>query len=224
MSIEVETVIFDLDGTIVDTAPDLHAATNVVLAHFQRQPIRLGQIRDLVGYGARALIEKGLEITGGQQGLNMDEAHSLFLSHYQDHIAAHSKVYEGAEQLLTNLHESGARVGLCTNKPRYLALDLLEQLGLSTYFHAVHGGDNLPYRKPDPRHIISTIEDAGGSHMAVMIGDSTPDVQAAKGVTIPSIVVRHGYSSIPVDQIGADYVVDDLPAVSRLLRPTPPKL
>lgn len=216
-------ILFDLDGTLIDTAPDLAAAMNCVLQQNGRDSVPVGDVRNMVGRGARVLMERGMAATGepaseGQLDLMFDQ----FLNYYLDHIADNSTVFPGVEKALKQLEEAGAILGVCTNKPESASIKLLQEFSLDGYFSAIIGGDTLAVRKPDPGHIYGTIErmDCTNSR-AIMIGDSANDIDAAIAAGIPSIGVPFGYTPIPIHKLGADIIVDHfddlIPALITLL-------
>ena len=210
-------IVFDLDGTLVETAPDLHGALVHVLAENGRRSVALEDVRHMVGDGARAMLERGFAATGGGlEGQAFEAAFQLFLRHYGANVARLSRTFEGVEEVLAGLQEAGAALGVCTNKPQALTEALLEELALDEHFGAVVGGDALPVRKPDPAHLKATLDQLNrGGAPAVMVGDSRNDVAAARGAGLPVVLVSFGYTSIPVRDLGADIVIDhfrDLPA------------
>jgi len=211
-----QKIIFDLDGTLVDTAADLHAATNFVLQSLGRETVSLSQVRHMTGYGAVKLIELGLEATGGTDGLNMESLRKRFLMYYSDNICVHSYVFPDGKNMLRALVADGFQLAVCTNKPIGLALPLLEKLGIDGHFSVITGGDSFPYKKPDPRHILETAQQLAGRGGAVMIGDASPDILGAKAAGIPVIAVDFGYADTPLAELGPDYTISgfaDLPAL-----------
>ena len=216
-------VIFDLDGTLVDTAPDLCAALNAALADLGRPGIDAATVRHLVGHGARALIERGLAVTGGGSDAEIARALPVFLTHYAAHIADGSKPFPGAEAALDALVAAGSVVAICTNKPVVLARALVVALGWDGRFAAVLGGDSLAVRKPDGGHVTATAAAAGVAlRRAVFVGDTAVDVAAARAAGVPVIAVSFGFAAEPAAALGADAVLDDfdalLPALRRLAR------
>jgi phosphoglycolate phosphatase len=216
------TIAFDLDGTLVDTAPDLIGSLNVLLAEQALPALPLSSARIIVGRGARALIERGFMVAGAP----LDEAATpglvaRFIAIYGERIAKESRPFEGVEAALDALAGAGARLAVCTNKPTGLSLALLEALGLSARFSAVIGADIAPAGKPDPRHLIAAIEAAGGRlERSVLVGDSIADVQAARAAGTPSIVVSFGYTEIAPADLGGDHLIDrfeQLPALAERL-------
>ncbi|MDA5193623.1 phosphoglycolate phosphatase [Govanella unica] len=215
-------VIFDLDGTLVDSAFDLTGALNFVLRSENRPPVPLAAVRHMVGRGARVLIENGMAATGAA-ATEDDIARllPLFLDYYSDHVADESILFPGARAVLLELAEANVRLGICTNKPISLTHQLLRALQIDDLFPAVLGGDSLPFRKPDPRHILETLRllDIPATK-AVMVGDSIHDIEAAKKAPMLVIGVTFGYSETPVADLLPDAVIDayaDLPAALRLL-------
>lgn len=197
------TVVFDLDGTLVDTAPDLMAGLNHVLAVEDIEPVHYDDMTFLVGQGARAMIERGFKLRGRPlPEARLGELLDLFVRHYLDGMPGESLPYAGVVRSLEALKREGFRLAVCTNKLESLALPLLAGLKLDGYFDAIAGGDTFPVRKPDAGHILRTIERAGGKPAAsIMIGDSVNDILAAQNAGIPSVAVPFGYSDVPVETL-----------------------
>jgi phosphoglycolate phosphatase len=214
-----ETVVFDLDGTLVDTAPDLTAALNAVMIREGRAPVPLSDVRHMVGRGARVLIERAMAASGTPaQAAEIGKFVAHFLEHYDANIAVTSKPFEGAEALARRLTARGHRLGICTNKPEALSLKLMSALNLRDLFPVILGADSRPYRKPDPRHLLDTIADLGGRPgSAVLVGDSETDVATARAANVPVIVVSFGYTETPVHQLDADIVIDHFDALEAAL-------
>jgi len=204
------TVVFDLDGTLVDTAPDLLAATNHVLASVDAPPVAMEGLRPTISFGARAMIEHGLKLAGQERSAaEVDALLDAFLEHYAQNIAVSSRPYPGAQIVLESLIEVGARLSICTNKREGLSRKLLTELKLLDHFHAIAGRDTLPVCKPDPGHLIGAIILADGNpNRAVMIGDSETDIQTAKTAGIPVIAVTFGYSARPIAEYEPDALAD----------------
>lgn len=206
---EPAAVVFDLDGTLVDTAPDLTNALNHVLIERGHPPVSRATIRSTVGYGARVMIEEGLRHAGVTD--DVEAMLEGFFRHYETNIAVESRPFPGAVTLLEDLRSQGARLAICTNKREYLARHLMEALDLASFFRAIAGRDTFPVSKPHPGHLLETIKAAGGDPgRAVMIGDSEVDVRTASAAGVPVIWVSFGYSAPgPLDGPQPDATVDD---------------
>lgn len=218
------TVVFDLDGTLVDSAPDLVATLNVIFAREGFPPVAYGTARNLVGGGARSMIERSLAAqerkldAAGVDGLVKD-----FIAHYAAHIADRSRAFPGLEAALDELAAGGCRFAVCTNKLEWLSVRLLDALGLSNRFAAICGADTFGLQKPHPDLLRRTIVRAGGEpDHAVMVGDSISDIATARAAGVPVVAVDHGYTETPVSELGPDRVISafaELPsAVFDLLR------
>jgi phosphoglycolate phosphatase len=211
------TVVFDLDGTLVDTAPDLINALNFVLDREGLPPVPFHSARKLIGAGARRLIERGLELGGRTAGLeDITRLTSDFIDYYAAHIADVSRPFEGLETALDDLASRGYRFAVCTNKLEWLSKLLLDQLGLSSRFSAICGGDTFGVSKPDPSILRQTIARAGGQlSSAIMVGDAGPDIGVARRAGIPVIGVEFGYTDIPIVDLKPDRLIShmrELPA------------
>lgn len=215
-------LVFDLDGTLIDTAPDLTGALNVTLDTLGLPGVREADVRNMVGRGARVLIERGLLAADvAPEDALIESALKTFLAYYGEHIADRSKPFEGVVETLEHFSRAGAHMGVCTNKPHALSVKLLEELGMIDYFPVVLGADSVENRKPHPQHLLKTIDALSfAPHQAIMIGDSPADVGAARAAEVPVIVVSFGYSEVAAHDLGADLVIDrfaQLPeAVTRL--------
>lgn len=209
------TVVFDLDGTLVDTAHDLIGTLNAVMAREGLPALPVAEVGHLVGQGARSLVDRGLRANAVVPDAAMlDRLFVDFIAHYAENIAEASRPYPGVEASLDRFAAEGFILAVCTNKPEALSVKLLDALGLTGRFAAICGGDTFPVRKPDPAHITGTIDRAGGDRRrAVMVGDSINDIAAAKNAAIPAVAVTFGYSDRPVAELGADVVVDRFDAV-----------
>ncbi|MFO7478749.1 MAG: HAD-IA family hydrolase [Methyloceanibacter sp.] len=196
------TIVFDLDGTLVDTAPDLTNALNDVLVRRGHEPVSGETIRACVGHGAQAMIEAALRRVGA--GGDLDRMLAEFLDHYEANIAAESRPFPGAVAALESLASQGATLAVCTNKREHLSRKLLQELDLGRYFAGLAGRDTFPVSKPDPRHLTGTIKLAGGPNAAVMVGDSDIDVMTANAAGVPIVLARFGYGPPPKDGARAD--------------------
>lgn len=203
-------VIFDLDGTLVDTAPDLTLALNHVLGEAGRQVVRSAQVRHMVGHGARALIVKGLQDTGALlPEAQIDAMFEDFITFYGKNIAVHSRPFPGAVEYLRRLRDAGIKLGLCTNKRQDLTEALTDALDLTRYFEVIAGGDRFAAMKPDPRHVTGTLELLGAAaNETLFIGDSETDLQAARAAGLPIALVTFGYSRDPVESLSPDALIE----------------
>ena len=216
------TIAFDLDGTLVDTAPDLIGALNIVLGERRLPHLAVDSARELVGKGARGLITRGFAAAGEP----LDEAEigaltNRFIEVYRSRIASESRPFQGLEAALDVLSQAGAVLTVCTNKRTDLSVELLDALGLTHRFAAVIGADLAPLRKPDPSHFVAAVEAGGGDpSRALMVGDSCNDVDSAKAAGAPVVVVSFGYTETPPDLRGGDALIDrfgQLPAAAARL-------
>jgi phosphoglycolate phosphatase len=210
MARERTALVFDLDGTLVDSAPDLHRSLNAVLAECGRAPVPLADIRAMVGDGAAKLVERGFADTGAAcEPAALSRLVERFLVHYRAGRHAMTTAFPGVVATLDALKARGCRLGICTNKPYGPTLEILEVLGLTGVFDAVTGGDSLPVRKPDPGHLLGTLALLGApAEAAVMIGDSANDVAVARAAGVPSVIVSYGYTRIPAADLGGDALID----------------
>ncbi|KPF96715.1 HAD-IA family hydrolase [Rhodopseudomonas palustris] len=219
----VRTVVFDLDGTLIDTAPDLINALNYILVREGMPAVPLAKARNMIGQGARRLLERGLELDG--RVISPDDVNRLavdFIDYYAANIAVESRPFEGLEATLDHLAGQGYQFAVCTNKLEWLSKLLLDQLGLSSRFAAICGADTFGAAKPDPTILRETVAKAGGTLAStVMVGDAGPDVGVARRAGVPVIGVEFGYTEVPIAELNPDIVVGhmrDLPqAVTRLL-------
>ncbi len=217
------TIVFDLDGTLVDTAPDLVAVADAMLAEMGAGPLDPETGRMAAGSGARALLTAGLEAAGKPLPAESDWPRlvGIFIEHYRQRIARASRPFPGIVDFLALVRAQGYRLSVCTNKKAPLAVALLRALNLHRYFDAIVGADTLGVGKPDPRPLRHSIETAGGQlSSAVIIGDSHSDVLAARALGIPSILAAWGYLDAPPACYQADYCIhaieDALPLVVEL--------
>lgn len=202
-------VIFDLDGTLVDTAPDLMRATNHVLEGLGRRTISMVEVRSFVGHGARALLTRGLAATGGvPEGYDVETDYKRFVDYYSRNIAEGSVPFPGLIPLLERLRSEGFGLGVCTNKLEGLSVQLLDALDLSKYFGSVVGPDTLGVAKPDPRPFNEAVARLGlVAPRAVMVGDSETDILTARNAGVPVIGVPFGYTPRPVAEFGPDRMI-----------------
>ena len=212
-------IIFDLDGTLVDTAPDLLGALNAVLTVEGHDPVIPSDLRHIVGHGARAMFEHALVRTGPPvTAQRMATLTEQFLDYYRANIARDSRPFPGVPETLDLLAGRGAGLGVCTNKAQELTELLLNELKLTRHFPAIVGGGRTPYSKPDPRHLLEVVAVLKGSRKrAVLVGDSQIDVAAARAADIPVIAMSYGYTPVPVAELGADAVVDDFTRLPEII-------
>ncbi|MFP6747304.1 MAG: phosphoglycolate phosphatase [Alphaproteobacteria bacterium] len=217
-----DAVLFDLDGTLIETAPDLCGALNHTLAQAGRAGVEVAQVRHMIGDGARVMLRLGLEATGEVAGEEeIEQWFNVLLDYYGNHVADQSFVFPGVPAALGTLRRAGLKLAVCTNKPHALSNRLFEKLGMAHHFDAVLGGDSLAVRKPHAGHILGTLEAIGvPAGRAVMIGDSANDLNAARNAGIPVVLVTFGYTTTPVQELGADALIDHfdqlLPALNEL--------
>lgn len=204
------TIVFDLDGTLVDTAPDLIHACNHAMASAGLGPVPEIVLRPQISFGSRQMILAGLAHHGRRvSDGDVDQMWQRFLDHYAANIAVDSRPFPGAVEALDRLTERGARLAVCTNKLEALSVQLLEALGLARRFAAICGRDTFPVCKPDARHLIETIRAAGGDvAAAIMIGDSDTDVTTARSAGVPVIGVTFGYTDIAMHALRPDAMID----------------
>jgi phosphoglycolate phosphatase len=217
-------IAFDLDGTLVDTAPDLIGALNHILVREKLPPLPLESARNLIGAGARRLIERGLEAEAREVSpAQMTQLTADFIDYYAAHIADESRPFEGLEDALDQLASQGYRFAVCTNKLEWLARLLLDKLGMTSRFAAICGADTFGVAKPDPAILRQTVARAGGSIAStIMVGDAGPDVGVARRASVPVIGVAFGYTEVPIAELKPDRLIAhmrELPvAVDSLLR------
>jgi phosphoglycolate phosphatase len=218
-------IVFDLDGTLVDTAPDLIGTLNVILSREGLAPLSMAEARPLIGAGVRPLLERGLgkRQVGGEEGL-LDRLFADFLEHYAAHIAERSRPFPGVEEMLDQLSARGFLLAVCTNKLEWLSVRLLEALKLGSKFRVICGQDTFGLKKPDAEFLRRTIRAAGGAeNRTIMVGDSETDIRLARNAGVPAIAVDFGYTETPVARFEPDATIshfDQLPAaLARLAKP-----
>jgi phosphoglycolate phosphatase len=212
------TIVFDLDGTLIDTAPDLVDTLNLIFAREGLPPVPYETARNLIGGGARMMIARGLEAEG--RALSPAEAERLFtdfIAHYSEHIADRSRPFPGLVDALDTMAAGGSRFVVCTNKLERLSVKLLKQLDLAHRFAVICGQDTFGVQKPDPEVLRRTVAAAGGTlRNAIMVGDSLTDIRTARAAGIPVVAVDFGYTDRPVTELGPDRVISrfaQLPAI-----------
>ncbi len=212
------TVIFDLDGTLVDTAADLAVSMNVALAGDGYGPVPPADVRHLVGYGARRMLMHGYEVAAGCKATEatLDGALHRFLTHYEQNIAIHSRPFAGAVEMIEALRADGARTAICTNKREAMAVLLIDTLGLSPLFDAIVGADTASAPKPDAAPVQLCLQRTAAKR-AVFIGDSDTDIKAAEAADIPCLVVDFGYGPLTLQDKAAG-IFSDYRAASSLIK------
>jgi phosphoglycolate phosphatase len=203
-------LVFDLDGTLIDTAPDLVATLNLILAREGLPAVPFASARTMIGGGARMLIERALAAEGRDCSPRaIDRLYSDFVAHYGEHIADRSRPFPGLEAALDALAASGWRFAVCTNKLERLSLRLLDALRLTDRFDAVCGQDTFAVQKPHPDMLLQTIHRAGGApKRSIMVGDSVNDIDVARAAKVPVIAVDFGYTDVPIARLGPDRIID----------------
>jgi len=210
-------VVFDLDGTLIDSAPDMHRAVNLMLAERGHDPLTLPDIRSMVGDGASALIARAL---AARQCVTADPSVALaeFLRHYEAQPTAFTDTFAGVPDTLERLQAAGLTLAVCTNKPTRLTQMILERLGIARFFDRVVAGDSLPFRKPDPRALLEVINGFGTPAQAtIMVGDSEVDAATAHGASVPFVLMTYGYHRGPIDDISSIATLDHFGELATLL-------
>lgn len=215
-----KAVVFDLDGTLIDSAPDLQASINRMLAWAGRGPLPVDTVKAMVGDGVPKLVERALAATGGVPDGGGADALAGWVARFGDDYEncgfPLTRPFAGVLDVLARLHAAGLSLALCTNKPQAATIEILKRLDLARFFGAVLGGDALDgVRKPDPRHPLAALKALGAAPKeAVMVGDHLNDLACARAAGMPAILCAYGYSRVPVAELGADAVIDgiaDLP-------------
>ena len=218
-----KAVVFDLDGTLVDTAGDLHLILTELMSEEGLPTPPLEEMRAMVGDGAKVLLARAFAAAGvTPDPARLDELYAQFLDRYTAEPCRRSTLYPGAAELLAMLAEQGCGLGLCTNKPQRPSEFLLATLGVGGRFRAIVGGDALPVRKPDPAHLTAVLDRLGATpREAVMVGDSRNDVVTAQAAGVPCVLVSFGYTTVPARELGAEMVVDQLDELPTVLAAQP---
>jgi phosphoglycolate phosphatase len=209
------TVVFDLDGTLAETAPDLIATLNVILDREGLPGIGYEEARDLIGAGARALIERGLRMSAQDvPAARLDRMFHAYLEHYAENICEKTTLFPGVLDSLDGLAARGYKLAVCTNKMEAHSLLLLDKLGIAERFSAICGRDTFPWFKPDPRHLTMTVERAGGAPaLCLLVGDSKTDVDTARNAGVPSVGVPFGYTDVPMTELRPDRLIGHFDAL-----------
>ncbi|MBM6596393.1 phosphoglycolate phosphatase [Microvirga pudoricolor] len=209
-------IVFDLDGTLVDSARDLQAAINILLAEEGFRGLGLAEVKAMIGDGVAKLVERAVIAVGGDLSHHPDLV-ARFLSFYEVSASRHTEVYPGVAETLDTLRRSGIPLAVVTNKPYAATIRILHDLGLRDHFGVVIGGDTLAERKPNPAPIRAALDRLGiAPGRAIMVGDNYHDVEAAHGAGVYAVAVTYGYSHKPHDELGADSLIGSMPELLRL--------
>ena len=213
-------LVFDFDGTLIESAPEIHSCLNMLLEQYRRPAVTLPQVERMIGNGVGKLVERGFRETGGLPD-DFETALQRFIEIYNNAPIDETPVYDGVPETLARLHDAGHVMAICTNKLYEPTVKILEGLNLARYFTVITGGDTFPVRKPDPGHLLGVLKRLGvGRDGAIMIGDSPNDIGCAIAAGVRSIAVSYGYSRVPPAEMGATLLIDrfgELPdAIARL--------
>jgi phosphoglycolate phosphatase len=212
------TVLFDLDGTLVDTAPDLIRAHNHVMKKFGYPSKSIDELRNAVGKGAKAIMAKGNGKWEWFDEKIKNEMTDEFLSFYKKNIFHESTLLNGVKEFLIWCKNQNISMAVCTNKTEHLAIDLLKKIGIYDFFEYVSGYNTFEYCKPDPRHLLRTIEMINGDkNKSIMIGDSETDANAAKEAEIPMILLKYGYTEKRSEEIYHNHLIKDFIGIEKII-------
>ncbi|UCI28718.1 phosphoglycolate phosphatase [Mesorhizobium sp. B2-8-5] len=216
-------ILFDLDGTLIDSAPDIAAAVNELLAGRDLPPLSVDRVRAMIGGGVMKLVERAFAASGSRlAGSVLEEANRDMAPIYRRHLTGLTKLMPGVREVLTHFHLNGTAMGVATNKPQLATREILLHFHLTEYLGAIVGGDAVTNLKPAPDALLLALDQLGVEpYEALMVGDSISDVGAARAAGMPVVLLRGGYTHVPVEELGADLVCDsllDLPSAMRRLR------
>ncbi|MFB0872533.1 MULTISPECIES: HAD family hydrolase [unclassified Sphingobium] len=218
--IPFDIVGFDLDGTLIDTSGDLAAAVNYAIGTIDRPPFPVAAIHPFVGKGAKVMLQRALDASGGYDEELLATLLPILLDYYEQNLAIHSTPYPGLIAAMDALTARGVRLAICTNKAERFTMPLMHQLGLSDRFAAIVGGDTVGVAKPDPAPIRAMMERAGGGR-TIFIGDTINDIAGAKNAGIANVAVGFGFLDGPVDNLEADAVIHHFDELVPLLESWP---
>lgn len=208
MTTTLPALVFDFDGTLIESAPEIHACLNALLEQHGRPAVTLAQVERMIGNGVRSLVERGFQATGGPPD-DFEAALARFIDMYNNAPIDETPVYDGVPETLAQLHAAGHLMAICTNKLHAPTMKILQGLDFARYFTVVTGGDTFPVRKPDPGHLLGVLERLGVEpDGAIMIGDSPNDIGCAIAAGVRSIAVSYGYSRVPPAELGATRLID----------------
>src|SRR5512146_37578 len=213
-------IVFDLDGTLIDSAADLAAAINAMLADFGCEPLSVPEVRLMIGDGVAKLVARALAARHCEQ-VDPARAAQVFMRHYESDATSSTTAFPGVEEALRALRAAAIPLAVCTNKPARITAAILGRLGLENYFGRVIGGDSLPFRKPDPRVLLALLEAFDTRpESALLVGDSEVDAATARAAAVPFVLMKHGYRRGPAEEIPCVAALDgfgQLPALVRAL-------
>jgi len=218
-----DLVIFDLDGTIIDSAPSLHKAVNFMLKKLSLEPLDLQTVRDFIGNGAAILVKRALVRDRAYQNYDIDEALAkraldILLEYYSANLTDDTILYEGAKQTLQALQENGYKIALATNKPNQFIQEILEHFQIDTYFNYTIGAGVVANKKPHPQMLLKVCEELETSpQKAIMIGDTENDIVAAQNAKMDSIALTHGYSHNDLRELNPTFVCNDFSQINKIL-------
>jgi phosphoglycolate phosphatase len=219
-----EAILFDLDGTLIDSVPDIAAAVNELLSGDGLQVVSVDAVRSMIGNGVKKLVERAYASVGKpHEGDALNAATDRMMGIYGKHLTRHTVAMPGALDLIASYHEAGVKIAVVTNKPEAFTHEILKHFGIDEQVNVVVGGDTGPARKPEPDmlHHALTVMGVPVSR-ALMVGDSPADIGAARAANVASVAVHGGYTTVPADELGADRVISsllELPAAIEALRP-----
>ncbi len=219
------TILFDLDGTLVNTAPDLMQAHNYVMKKYGFRERKLSDISKLAGRGSKVMLARSIEETSKEIPKNkknnniIDNMTKEFIDYYSKNIASESTLKEGVVDFLTWCKKNSISMAVCTNKQEHLSIDLLKKIKIYNFFDYIAGGDTFDYNKPDPRHLTNTIEIIGGNiKKSLMIGDSETDSNSAIAAKMPFILLKDGYTEKKVTEIHHDHLIKNFIGLDKIIR------
>ncbi|MBH1999381.1 MAG: phosphoglycolate phosphatase [Sphingomonadaceae bacterium] len=215
-SIPFDIVGFDLDGTLIDTSGDLAAAVNYAIATIGRPAFPVASIHPFVGKGAKVMLQRALDASGGYDEAMLTKLLPVLLDYYEQNLAIHSVPYPGLLAAMDALTAAGVKLAICTNKAERFTIPLMHQIGLSDRFASIVGGDTVGVAKPDPAPIHAMIERAGGGR-AIFVGDTINDIAGARNAGIPNIAVSFGFLDGPVEDLEADAIIHHFDELAPLL-------
>ena len=220
-----QAILFDLDGTLIDSAPDIAAAVNELLSTDGLPSQSVDAVRGMIGNGVRKLVERAYGRSGKPvEGALLDETTERMMGIYGKHLTRHTTLFPGAKEVVLTYHTTGVKIGVVTNKPEAFTHEILAHFGLDACVDVVVGGDTGPARKPAPDMLEHALNEVGlTASCGLMVGDSPADIGAAKAARMASVAVRGGYTNVPADELGADLVISnlmELPAAIEALKET----